>query len=90
MKSGREILKDRLRYQGKQYSQGQMARGGGQSVHIMTMAVERIEELEKALNDLLNDCINFNGGTLTNCILEQASAALNDGVPNVKLTGCAY
>ena len=54
-----------------------LARGGGQSVHIMTMAVERIEELEKALNDLLNDCINFNGGTLTNCILEQASAALN-------------
>ena len=37
---------------------------------------ERIKELEAALNDLLNDCINFGGENLTECILKQASEVL--------------
>lgn len=38
---------------------------------------KRIEELEHALNDLLSDCINFDGGKLTDRILKQASDVLN-------------
>lgn len=37
---------------------------------------KRMSVLEKALNDLLNDCINFNGTTLSDCYLKQASDAL--------------
>lgn len=37
---------------------------------------QRIKELEKALNDLLNDCINFDGAKLSDCYLKQASDAL--------------
>ena len=32
--------------------------------------------LREALNDLLNDCINFDGGKLTDCIMTQATKAL--------------
>lgn len=33
-------------------------------------------ELEKALRDLLNDCINFDGGKLSDCMMKQATKAL--------------
>ena len=38
----------------------------------------RIRVLEKALGDLLNDCINFNGADLTEWCMKQASDALKD------------
>ena len=69
-----EILKKKLRYQGKQYSS--MVRGGSGEPHMLTQAADRIDSLEIALNDLLNDCINFDGGKLSDCILEQASRTL--------------
>ena len=72
-----ETLKKRLRYQGAQYSAGNAARGGGGGVHMLTQAADRIEDLENALRDLLNDCINFDGGKLTDCVLERASNTLN-------------
>jgi len=71
-----ETLKKRLKYQGNQYSQGQEARGGVSGSHMLTQAANRIEALEQALNDLLNDCINFDGGKLTDLILKQASETL--------------
>lgn len=39
-------------------------------------AAKRIEEVENALNDLLNDCINFDGAKLTDCIMKEASNVL--------------
>jgi len=39
-------------------------------------AATRIEDLEGVLNDLLNDCINFDGGKLTPVFMEAASNAL--------------
>ena len=78
MRQDSELLKQRLRYQARQYSAGAFARGGNPEKHIMQKAVDRIEELEKALRDILNDCINFNGGVLTECFMEQASDDLND------------
>jgi hypothetical protein len=80
MKLDSDTLKKRLRYQGKQYSSGMLSRGGNPELHIMTQAADRIDELENALFDLLNDCINFNGGKLTDCIMEHASKILT---PNV-------
>lgn len=77
-----DTLKKRLRYQGKQYSSGQFARGGGQEKHMLTQAAERIEELEKALNDILNDCINFNGVELTPVFMENASNILKGDKEN--------
>jgi len=41
-------------------------------------AADRVEELEAALNDLLNDCINFDGGKLTDVFMENASRILKD------------
>ena len=41
-------------------------------------AARRIEELERSLNNLLNDCINFDGGKLTDCIMEEASKVLKN------------
>ncbi|MCZ6468043.1 MAG: hypothetical protein O6499_00150 [Candidatus Dadabacteria bacterium] len=38
--------------------------------------VDRIKELETALNNLLNDCINFDDGNLTKVFQEEASKAL--------------
>jgi len=74
----RKTLKQRLHYQGKQYANGQYARGGDHGgKHMLTQAAERIEELENGLNDLLNDCINFaDKGQLTDSILERASELL--------------
>lgn len=37
----------------------------------------RCDQLREALNDLLNDCINFDGGKLTDCIMAEASKALS-------------
>ena len=42
-------------------------------------AADRIEELELALKDLLNDCINFGTDDLTNFILERATKVINKG-----------
>lgn len=39
-------------------------------------AARRIEELEVAMKDLLNDCINFDGAKLTDCILAESSKVL--------------
>jgi hypothetical protein len=41
-------------------------------------AAFRIETLKYALNELLNDCINFDGGKLSDCKMQQAMAALKD------------
>jgi hypothetical protein len=41
-------------------------------------AATRIEMLKNALNDLLNDCINFDGGKLTDCKMQQARDTLKD------------
>lgn len=35
-----------------------------------------IKSLEEALRDLLNDCINFDGGKLTDSVMERASGVL--------------
>lgn len=43
-----ETLKKRLRYQGRQYANGQFSRGGGPSQpHMLEQAADRIEELER-------------------------------------------
>lgn len=42
----------------------------------INVKTNRVVELENALNDLLNDCINFDGGKLTDCIMEHASKTL--------------
>ncbi len=39
---------------------------------------QQAARLRDALNDLLNDCINFDGGKLTDCIMEQASKVLKE------------
>jgi hypothetical protein len=78
-----ETLIARLRYQGKQYEQGQMSRGGGYEPHILTQSADRIDELKTALNDLLNDCINFDDGNLTEILQQQACIALHIS-PTVK------
>lgn len=41
-------------------------------------AATRIEILKEALNDLLNDCINFDGGNLSECFMIKASDALKE------------
>tara|TARA_R110000796_G_scaffold232169_1_gene350343 strand:+ start:606 stop:869 length:264 start_codon:yes stop_codon:yes gene_type:complete len=69
-----EVIKKQLRYQGKQYGSG--VRGGNTNPHMLTQAADRIQLLEGTLNDLLNDCINFNGSELSDCHLKQASDAL--------------
>lgn len=43
--------------------------------HIAT-CVNSHDQLVEALNDLLNDCINFDGGKLSDCYMEQASKLL--------------
>jgi hypothetical protein len=45
---------------------------------LMQEAADKIAELEAALRDLLNDCINFDGGKLTDFYMERATAALQD------------
>ena len=42
----------------------------------------RIAVLKNALNELLNDCINFDGGKLTDRIMQQASEVLKNDDPN--------
>ena len=79
-----ETLIARLRYQGKQYEQGSVNRGGSYEPHILTQSADRIDELKTALNDLLNDCINFDDdGKLTDSIQKQACIALHIS-PTVK------
>jgi hypothetical protein len=41
-------------------------------------AATRIEMLRHALNDLLNDCINFGDGKLSDCKMQQAMDTLKD------------
>jgi len=81
MKLSSDIIKKQLRYQGKQYGSG--VRGGDTSTHMLTQAADRIESLELTLNDLLNDCINFDGGKLSDCYLKQASDALKGCLINI-------
>ena len=50
-----EQLKQRLRYQGKQYSAGAFARGGAPERHYLEQAADRIQELENALADCADD-----------------------------------
>ncbi len=38
--------------------------------------LRRNAELESSLRDLLNDCINFGGENLSDCMLKQASDLL--------------
>lgn len=39
-------------------------------------AQERIKDLEVQLNRQLNDCINFDGGKLTDSVMEESSRLL--------------
>lgn len=73
-----ETLKKRLRYQGGQYGRGKISRGGSNEPHMFTQAADRIELLEEALTDLLNDCINFDGSKLTDVFMEKASKVLKE------------
>ena len=41
-------------------------------------AATRIEMLNYALNELLNDCINFDGGNLSDCKMQLAMETLKD------------
>ena len=50
-----EQIKQRLRYQGKQYSAGAFARGGAPERHYLEQAADRIQELENALADCADD-----------------------------------
>ncbi len=44
------------------------------------------EKLVNAFNDLLNDCINFDNGSLTDSVLKEASSVLKEfDSPNVQL-----
>ena len=74
-----KTLIERLRYQGKQYENGQVNRGGGSEPHMLTQSGDRIDELKTALNDLLNDCINFDDGNLTESIQVRACVVLRTG-----------
>ena len=69
-------LKKQLRYMGRQYQSGQVSRGGANEPHYLTQAADRIQVLEDTLNNLLNDCIDFYGGKLTDPIMEDARKAL--------------
>ena len=71
-----DTIKKQLRYQGKQYSSP--LRSGNSAPHMLTQAADRIELLESTLNDLLTDCINFNGSELSDCYLKQASKVLKE------------
>ena len=51
-----ETLKKRLRYQGQQYSNGSVSRGGGGAPHMLTQAADRLEALENQLREL---CIDY-------------------------------
>lgn len=74
----RDLLKKRLRYQGRQYSNGIANRGGPREVHMLTQAADKIEELEVTLNLLLNDLINFGGEDLTDSIMAEAHRVISD------------
>jgi hypothetical protein len=50
-----EQIKQRLRYQGKQYSAGAFARGGAPERHYLEQAADRIQALENALLDCADD-----------------------------------
>lgn len=69
-----KTLVKQLKYQGKQY--GSIVRGGNNSPHMLTQAADRIESLESGLNNLLNDCINFDDDNLTESILVEATKLL--------------
>jgi hypothetical protein len=43
---------------------------------VMFTAADEIERLRAALWDQLNDCINFDGGKLTDSIMARSSAVL--------------
>ena len=45
----------------------------------LTWLRKRVKELEAALNDQLNDCINFDGGKLTDNIMEKSTVTLQGG-----------
>ncbi len=57
---------------------------------VIRRASMRIRYLEARLNDLLNDCINFDGGKLTDCIMEEASKALKATVTDGRECKCEY
>ena len=44
---------------------------------LVQLALENVA-LKKQLNDQLNDCINFDGGKLTDCIMEESSRILKE------------
>jgi len=46
-------------------------------VMLVAKAINNHDALVKALNDLLNDCINFDGSKLSDCYLKQASDLLS-------------
>ena len=69
-----EQLKRNLRYMGRQYSSGRLAEGAED--HYLVQAADRIDALEEVLNNLLNDCINFDGNKLTGIFMKEASDIL--------------
>lgn len=67
----RKELKTKLRYLGTQYT--------SDNKHLLIQSVDRIEEVEKALSDLLNACIDFTEhNQITKSALEKASEVLKD------------
>ena len=50
-----EQIKQRLRYQGKQYGAGAFARGGAPERHYLEQAADRNQELENAQSDCADD-----------------------------------
>ena len=52
-----DTLKKRLKYQGRQYAAGQIARGGKSEPHMLTQAANRIEELEKKITEHNDECV---------------------------------
>lgn len=49
--------------------------------HPLSAKRTSINELVSTLNNLLNDCINFNGGELTDTVLEEAAVVLKKYTP---------
>jgi hypothetical protein len=45
-----DALVKRLRYQGEQYSNGSLSRGGGPQIHYLTQAANKITELQAELD----------------------------------------
>ena len=62
-----DTLKSRLRYEGKRFPSP-----GPKAENYLNQAADRIEELEKALDDLIRDCRCFGDGKISPIIIEKS------------------